>query len=176
MSVTAIIACAVLGLWLLASIGTSLGLGWLRRGVAPFDRFRVFGPWAMFAAGEGRKGAYGLAYRDRKSPDAETPWTTAIAGHHWSWHVFLLDSRRSIADAVHHLGRALHWHLRQSRTPAIAREIAFTQVRLCDYLRHLAPPPAGTCREIRVIKQLGADDSPDSEVVCQFAAPTDDER
>jgi hypothetical protein len=176
MSAIAILASAVLGFWLLTSIGMLFEIGWLQRLVTPLQRFRFFGPWAMFAAGQGRKGSYNLAYRDLKYPGDNPAWRIAATGHHWSWHVFLLDPRRSIADAVHFTGRSVHRHLQQGPTPSAAREIAFAQIRLRDYLDRLAPQPAHTKREVRVIKQLGVGASMESEVVYQFVVATDDER
>lgn len=176
MSAIALTGAGALALWLIASIVHHFGVTWLQRALAPLDRFRFFGPWAMFASGAGRKGAYGLAYRDRSHADDSTPWTLAAAGYHWSWHVFLLDPRRTIAEAVHNTGRDLHRHLQQRPSPAATREIAFAQARLRDYLHHLAPPSAGATREIRVIKQLGPDASPHGEIICEFSATPDAEQ
>lgn len=176
MSIPGLVAIVGLALWLLLGFGFAFGLRPFLRGAALFGRFRVFGTWAMFAAGEGRKGAYGVAFRDLVQPDVAVPWTSLATGHHWSWRVFLLDPRRVVADAVHATGRDLHRRLQQSATPAMAREVASAQERLRQHVRRLVPLAPGLQREIRVVKHLAAGDLPESLVICQFSDRNDLER
>ncbi len=173
MSVLALVATGVLALWLLASIDRTLPRSRLGRILAPLDRFRCFGPWAMFAAGEGRKGAYGLAYRDLEYSGHEPAWTVAATGHRWSWHGFILDPRASLAHAVHGTARELHRQLQRPPSPAAEREIELAQARLRRHLLRLAPPPPAVRREWGVIKEFAADDSPARIVVCRFPADPD---
>lgn len=176
MSIPGLVAIVGLGVWLFLSIGFALDFPWIRRGVAWFSPFRLFGTWAMFAAGEGRKGAYGVAFRDVAPSGASGSWTTLETGHHWSWRVFLLDPRRVLADAVHATARELHRCLLQPATPAMAREVDFAQTRLRGHVRHLAPLAAGVLREIRVVKHLALGDVPDHLVICEFSDRADAER
>lgn len=176
MSIPGLVAVVGLAFWLLLGVGVALGLRPFLRGAALFGRFRVFGTWAMFSAGEGRKGAYGLAFRDLAGPDSSCPWTTVASGHHWSWHVFPLDPRRVLADAVHCTGRDLHRQLQQPATAARANEVAFAEERLRHHVRRLVPLAPGLRREIRVVKHLAAGDLPESLVICQFYDRNDLER
>lgn len=171
MTPLAALAIAALTLWALASVCFTLGIPWVCRVVAPSHRIRLFGTWSMFAAGPGRKGAYALAYRDLATGELEPPWTVAAVGYHWSWHGFLLDPRRTIADAVHTLGKAAHHNLQHLPDSSVPRQIEFIQAKLEDYLMRLVPPRPRCVREIRVIRQFAASDAPPCEVVLQFCAP-----
>lgn len=168
MSVGATLAIAVLAAWAIAASCYVFRVPRLHRVLSHLNWFRTFAHWTMFAASPDpriRPGAFVIEYCD----DASGEWITALDGHHWSPHSFLLSPRRILAARAHYLGQSFATVRRQGNESAMAAELRVRENIIATYLQRIAPLPAGRTRAVRIVKRFGRSAPDEEEFTWLFA-------
>jgi hypothetical protein len=160
MSALADSAVLIFGLWLLASIGYVLPAPRIHALLARLNWFRTFCGWALFVEvrDPAQYGAYTLEYRDHDAAGTPGAWTVATTSGRTRLASVLLDTHSPIASGLFSVARALeHAVAAHEHQPA---SLTTTRRRLEQVLSgHLAATrsrPAGSTREIRLVKRFGA--------------------
>jgi hypothetical protein len=167
MSLPATLAIVVLTAWMLASVSYVFQVPRVHHALKRLNWFRTFAHWTMFAASPNpriRPGAFVVEYRD----DPAGPWLTAIDGHHWAPHGFLLSPRRFLSARVHHLGQIFAAIRHQVAEPDVAAELRNREAILARYLRRTRPISPGKTRAVRIVKRFGRAAPEDGEIVWEF--------
>ncbi|HWZ95159.1 MAG TPA: hypothetical protein VNW30_08200 [Opitutaceae bacterium] len=161
---------ALLALWALGSGLYLLRVPRLHRWLVRMNRGLWFVDWGVFLASDPSKraGTFELVFRDRRPDEREAPWRTAATGHCWSWRASVWLPERYRAAAIQNLGRRIK--LRLARTSPASPLVSRDARRLGDYLARLCPAPAGTMREVRLVRRFPSGVVPDDEVLI-FSRP-----
>lgn len=173
MSVAAALAIAALAAWGIAAVGYVFRIPRLHQALGRLNWFRTFAHWTMFAASPDprvRPGAFVIEYCDQPLGR----WITALDGHHWTPHSFLLSPRRILAARAHYLGQSFAAVRRQGNEAEMAVELRLREMIIANYLDRTAPLAAGRTRVVRIVKRFGREAPGEEECTWRFTIHGDE--
>ncbi|HEY1107656.1 MAG TPA: hypothetical protein VGE76_03460 [Opitutaceae bacterium] len=153
MAVVEYFLLAGLGIWFAVGAAYAFGVRLTLPGRAWALRFRAVVRWQVFGAnprGSASTATYRFEIRDSGSGDAAGPeWKTLAEGHaDWSWHGFLWQPQRRLADGLRYFAKVIGGS--DEGAGAISAKRGAEAV-VSDYLARVSPPGPGQTREVRLI-------------------------
>lgn len=151
MAVVEILLLAGLGIWWAAGCAYALGIRLSLPGLVWAFRFRALVRWEVFGAnarGSASTSTYRFEIRDSAGTQ-EPGWKTAAEGHAgWSWHGFLWQPQRRLADSLRRCAKILSG---SDQSPGATTERHVAEAIVRDFLARVSPPALGQNREIRLV-------------------------
>lgn len=151
MAVVEILLLAGLGIWWAAGCAYALGVRVRLPGLVWAFRVRALVRWEVFGAnphGSASTSTYRFEIRDSAGTQ-EPVWKTAAEGHAgWSWHGFLWQPQRRLADSLRRCAKILSG---SDQSPGATTERHVAEVIVRDFLARVSPPALGQNREIRLV-------------------------